>query len=75
MHSVKGVKLNLDAKMQWITVPKLVLSPHILTGKNQERVRLHSPQWSSKHLCERKLYFADGYTSLSPEESFDCPLG
>lgn len=91
-HNVTIVKLNLDATMRWVTVPKQEAKTHLSVS--------HRLQVAVEHLrtqfLQAKIKNASEYTLLSgqasiyvngsfiartdvppvsPEESFDCPLG
>ena len=81
-HNVNIIKLNLEAIMSWVAVPKYdartrlnVLSlpssyPNgtltTCVGKDQERVRVYSTQWDRQHLCRRKLHIQVEHSRREP---------
>ncbi|KXN85068.1 Protein F37C4.5 [Leucoagaricus sp. SymC.cos] len=73
-HSVTIVKLNLDAQMRWVVVPKFEAKTHLSAKiKNASEFTLLSGEASiyvdGSFIARTKLPL------VSPEENFDCPLG
>ncbi|KAF5360523.1 hypothetical protein D9756_004506 [Leucocoprinus leucothites] len=73
-HSVTIVKLDLSAKMRWITVPKQEAKTHLSAKiKNASEYTLLGGQASI--YVDGSFIARTGIPAVSPEETFDCPLG
>lgn len=73
-HNVTIVKLSLDATMEWVAVPKREAKVHLKANiKNaSEYTLLRGP---SSVYVDGSFIARTNVPPVSPEESFDCPLG
>ncbi|TFK31126.1 hypothetical protein BDQ12DRAFT_307927, partial [Crucibulum laeve] len=73
-HNVTIVKLQLDATMSWVSVPKKDAKTHLNAKvKNASEYTL-LPGTASVYVDGSFISRSD-VPSVSPDESFDCPLG
>ncbi|KAL1747065.1 hypothetical protein HDZ31DRAFT_80762 [Schizophyllum fasciatum] len=73
-HNVTITKLQLDAKLQWVTVPKkdsrVYLKAHIRNDSEYPLI----PGQSSVYL-DGSFASRPDIPAINPQERFDCPLG
>lgn len=74
IHNVTIAKLTLDAAMSWVCVPKKDTKTHLNAKiKNASPYTFLSGQASV--YVDGSFISKSGVPLVSPEESFDCPLG
>jgi len=89
-HNVTITELELDAEMSWISVPKKSPKAHLTVGSSVLYIFLGLIGMQAKIKNESEYTFLSGIASVyvdggfisrsdvpavSPQESFDCPLG
>ncbi|KAF9448781.1 hypothetical protein P691DRAFT_775153 [Macrolepiota fuliginosa MF-IS2] len=73
-HNVTIIKLNLEATMHWVTVPKQEAKTHLSAKiKNASDYTFLAGQASI--YVNGSFIARIGIPPVSPEESFECPLG
>ncbi|KAG5728061.1 Serine/threonine-protein kinase A-Raf [Termitomyces sp. T112] len=73
-HNVTIVKLSLDAVMSWVCVPKKDVKVHLSANiKNASQYTLL--RGTASVYVDRSFISRSEVPDVSPEESFDCPLG
>ncbi|EAU80901.1 mucoidy inhibitor A [Coprinopsis cinerea okayama7 len=73
-HSVTITQLNLEAKMTWVSVPKKDTKVHLSAKikNSSEFLLLDGP---ASVYVDGSFISRSFVPSVSPDESFDCPLG
>ncbi|KAF5315031.1 hypothetical protein D9619_007471 [Psilocybe cf. subviscida] len=73
-HNVSITKLNLDASMSWIVVPKKSTKAH-LTAKIKNESDFTLIKGIASVYVDGSFISRSDVPAVSPQESFDCPLG
>ena len=89
-HNVTIAKLDLDAKMNWVAVPKVDTKVHLNVclsrtgpykitdvhlGQNQELVSVYLPSWTFERLCRRELHLQVFRTRGQPRGELRLSIG
>jgi len=73
-HQVTIATLQLEAILQWVAVPSLSAQTHLKANINNASEYTFLPGQSSVYL-DGSFISTSPVPSVSPQESFDCPLG
>ncbi|KDQ13205.1 hypothetical protein BOTBODRAFT_133795 [Botryobasidium botryosum FD-172 SS1] len=73
-HQVTIAKLKLEARLQWVAVPSMSLQTHLKANIKNASEYTFLPGETSVYL-DGSFISNSPVPPVSPEESFDCPLG
>ncbi|KDQ13203.1 hypothetical protein BOTBODRAFT_33813 [Botryobasidium botryosum FD-172 SS1] len=73
-HQVTIAKLKLEARLQWVAVPSMTLQTHLKANIKNASEYTFLPGETSVYL-DGSFISNSPVPPVSPEESFDCPLG